>query len=476
MTMKSVVWFRRDLRMEDHAALSAAVEHAAPILPVYVHTNDAKDTWSIGAASKWWLHHALEDLKSQLQSHGLSLIIRSGQDAMEILDRLFLETKADAIFWNDLYEPYARNRDSAIAKHLEQQGIQVKRFNSSLLVHPEAIANQSGAPYRVFTPFWNTLQKIAIPAPTPIPWHTFSAPSLPSPRPSAPLSLLPSIPWDTGLQSTWTPSRIGALATLHRFAQEGLGGYVCARDIPACEGTSRLSPYLHFGQLGVKETWAALGGCSNPQAFPYLRQLAWREFAHHLLYHFPHTSDAPLQTAFTNFPWRHDLDGLKQWQEGRTGYPMIDAAMRELWQTGWMHNRARMIVASFLVKDLRISWREGARWFWDTLVDADLSNNSFGWQWAGGCGADAAPYFRIFNPLLQSRKFDESGTYIRRYCPELQLLSNTDIHAPWEASPHALNAARVSLGKNYPLPVVDHDVARRSTLHAWDHWQYLSKK
>ena len=344
-----------------------------------------------------------------------------------------------------------------------------------MLREPQEIANKAGGPFKVFTPFWRHYQSLGEPTcPLPRP-SRLSAPSTwPEGLSVDELKLNPRIAWDAGFHAEWSATPQGAAAELLQFLPERMARYNQDRDFPAEKGTSRLSPFLHFGQISPREIWRTAseqvvgrkGSGDAENASPFLRQLVWREFAHHLLYHFPHTPEEPLKPEFARFPWVTDADRLSAWQRGQTGYPIVDAGMRQLWATGWMHNRVRMIVGSFLVKDLLLSWTHGAAWFWDTLVDADLANNTLGWQWIGGCGADAAPYFRIFNPVLQSEKFDPDGTYIRRWVPELAGLRGKALHAPWEADRASLKAAGVILGGNYPEPIVDHKEARDLALEA----------
>jgi deoxyribodipyrimidine photo-lyase len=362
-------------------------------------------------------------------------------------------------------------RDSAVKTELHGRGIQAESFNANLLYEPWTIANKQGKPFQVFTPFWKAClasREPSSPLPIPLRLNGFH-----KPIPSVPLdelSLLPSIPLDAGIQKLWRPGEEEAHQRLGEFLEEGIVNYSEQRNFPALEwGVSHLSPSLHFGEISPRIIWQAAKQKygDNPAIEPYLRQLGWREFAHHLLFHFPHTPEIPLRKDFESFGWKTDLKGLEAWQKGLTGYPLVDAGMRELWATGWMHNRVRMVVGSFLVKDLLISWTEGARWFWDTLVDADLPNNTLGWQWIGGCGADAAPYFRIFHPVTQSEKFDPEGDYIKKWVPELARVPLPWIHKPWEAPSLILLQAGVTLGKTYPYPIVDHKTAREEALAAF---------
>jgi deoxyribodipyrimidine photo-lyase len=337
------------------------------------------------------------------------------------------------------------------------------------------VTNQQGRAFQVFTAYWRACAKLPRPsAPTAAPRRVPAPTVWPASVSLGDLALEPSIDWAGGLRAAWKPGVRGAAGKLRQFLNEGFTSYTTGRDRPDLAGTSRLSPHLHFGEISPRQVWHALrsrlvksrSANADAAAQAYLRDLGWREFAHHLLLHFPRTVAEPLRPQFARFPWSRDTRSLRAWQRGRTGYPIVDAGMRELWTTGWMHNRVRMIVASFLVKHLLIDWRAGAAWFWDTLVDADLANNTLGWQWVAGCGADAAPYFRIFNPVLQGRKFDPDGGYVRRWVPELAALPPEWIHAPWEAPQAVRGSASVRLGEHYPRPIVDHRFARDRALRA----------
>lgn len=462
MPKPSIVWFRQDLRQEDNPALTAAIEKGGPIVPVYIYAPDEDGRWAPGAATRWWLHHALADLQKQLPA----LVLRAGV-SLDNLRQIAAETGADAIYWNRLYEPAAIARDTKVKAALAKDGCTVKSYNGNLLFEPWTILNKQKKSFQVFTPFWKAClaegePAAPLPAPGRFAQHKPSTASLKADD----FGLLPKTHWDAGMSKAWTPGEAAARKVLQSFLPR-VDSYLSDRDIPATEGVSRLSPYLHFGETSPRIIWQAVrkSGCKQGEAF--LRQLGWREFAHHLLYHFPKTPEAPLRDNYLAFPWVGDNDGLAAWQKGATGYPIVDAGMRQLWETGWMHNRVRMIVGSFLVKDLLITWREGAKWFWDTLVDADLANNTMGWQWIGGCGADAAPYFRIFNPITQGEKFDPDGAYVRRWVPELKSLPAKWIHKPWEAPPLELRLAGVTLGDNYPFPIVDHAEARDRALAAF---------
>lgn len=469
MTSTTIVWFRQDLRIEDHPALIAACQRGN-VLPVYIHGTDGEASWNLGGASKWWLHHSLESLAKDLATIGLHLTIRTGK-ALDVLNQLITETGATAVYWSRRYEPASIERDTIVKNKLLSKKIEAQSFNASLMYEPWTIANKQGKPFQVFTPFWkNCTSGESGPAlPLPIP-DKATCPKNVATLSIDDLKLLPRIHWDEGIIQTWKPGTINAKVHLSRFLKGPILEYHDARDLPAIEGISRLSPYLHFGEISPRMIWhtvlKAYAG-REKEVECYLRQLGWREFAHHLLFHFPHTPEMPLRNDFMDFPWKESKAHLHAWQKGLTGYPFVDAGMRQLWHTGWMHNRVRMVVGSFLVKDLLLSWTHGAKWFWDTLVDADLANNTLGWQWVGGCGADAAPYFRVFNPITQGEKFDPEGSYVRQWVPELADVPNKWIHRPWEAPELVLRGAGVTLGKTYPKPIVDHAKARVEALQAF---------
>ena len=472
MSRPSLVWFRQDLRLEDQPALQAAIARGEPVIPVFIWSPEDEGKWRPGAASRWWLHRSLTQLDMQLRAIGSRLIVRSG-DALRELLSIIDETDAAAVFWNRRYEPASIERDSLVKKELRTRGLEVESFNGQLLFEPWDVQTKEGRPYRVFTAFWNScLAKHPPEEPEPAP-DTLRSPGVwPKSLTIGELRLDPAIRWDAGLVTAWKPGAKTAREELNRFLESTVPDYETSRDLPGESGTSRLSPYLHFGEISPRIIWhdvfrtATSGGPAeiSSGATTFLKEIGWREFAYHLLFHFPKTVDEPLRVEFSRFPWLDDSAGLIAWQRGQTGYPIVDAGMRELWSTGWMHNRVRMIVASFLVKDLLISWTHGADWFWDTLVDADLASNTLGWQWTAGCGADAAPYFRVFNPVLQSGKFDPAGTYLRRWLPELERLPPSWLHAPWTAPDSVLSEAGVRLGSTYPHPIVDHGDARKRAL------------
>lgn len=468
-----IVWFRHDLRLADNPALSAAHSLKCPIIPLYIWSPEEEGKWKYGEASMWWLHHSLESLAESLRGRGSKLIIRKG-DSLAALKRLASDTGARAVFWNRRYEPAAVERDTTIKDDLNGNGsIHAKSFNGNLLIEPWEASTASGDPYQVFTPFWKSCQerlKVREPLPAPRSLTPYQ-PTIPTISVTD-LELLPKIDWADGLEKMWTPGEGGARARLKEFLAGPSMTYKTSRDVPSEEGVSYLSPHLHFGEISPHTIWHAIAdkrqavtsSSAKDSLNTYAKELGWREFAHHILYHFPETNSKPLRKQFLDFEWRAPKKELKAWQKGLTGYPIVDAGMRELWATGWMHNRVRMIVASFLTKDLLISWTEGAEWFWSTLVDADLANNTLGWQWAGGCGADAAPFFRIFSPTLQGEKFDADGEYVRMWVPELKDLPKKWIHKPWEAPDVVLHEAGITLGKTYPKPIVDHGAARKRAL------------
>lgn len=471
----TIVWFRQDLRLEDNPALRAAAHRGNPVIPVYIWSPEEEGDWQPGAASKWWLHQSLLSLEKRLQGVGSRLIYCEG-NSLETLKNLIKETGADAVFWNRRYEPNILKRDFEIKEELLKDGLIVETFNSSLLFDPWEIKTKQGKPYKVFTAFWNAClasPRFPLPQPSDVPAFLENDEKNSSLH-LADFKLEPKIHWTKKLHESWKPGHTRAMSYLQIFLEERLLVYPKNRDIPGIHGTSRLSPYLHYGIISpreicylVKEQESRKEKGIMRAGESFVRELIWREFAYHLLYHFPETTDQPLKKEFEKFPWRHDIKSLKAWQQGETGYPIVDAGMRELWQTGWMHNRARMIVASFLVKDLLLPWQLGASWFWDTLVDADLACNTLNWQWVAGCGADAAPFFRIFNPVTQGEKFDPLGVYVSKWLPELKNLSDDYIHKPWTAPKSVLSSAGIKLGKTYPKPIVDHVFARDRALAAF---------
>ena len=462
----ALVLFRRDLRLTDNPAWSAACATHAQVLPVYIHADD-DGPWPAGAASRWWLHQSLAALNQSLREAGAGLHVCRGEP-LDIVRALIAQSGASAVYWNRLYEPTTVARDTQIKSVLQSDGITVHSHNAALWCEPWQIATQQGQPYKVFTPYWRNLRpqlQVIEPLPPPsVPGWRELADSLPL----AALELLPRIDWASGFRENWQPGEAGAQELLEIFGDDAIGDYAAARDLPARHGTSRLSAHLHFGEISPRQIHfeldrrtRAIDAKRRPDIEPYLRELGWREFAHHLLYHFPHTPTDNFNPRFAGFPWAStDEVSLACWQHGRTGIPLVDAGMRELWHTGWMHNRVRMIVGSFLTKNMRQHWQQGARWFWDTLVDADLANNTMGWQWVAGCGADAAPYFRVFNPVTQAKKFDPDGIYLRRWLPELADAPLALLHEPWKDK-------ALLKRSGYPATMVDLGESRQQALDAY---------
>lgn len=466
-----LVWFRQDLRLQDNPALLAACA-AHPIVPVYIFSPKQDAEAAPGAASRWWLHQSLVALDAKLQERGGRLVIRTG-DPLTVLQELLTQTQACGVYWNRRYEPSLVKRDKHIKETLLAAGFQAHSFNGSLLFEPWNVATLAAKPYTVFTPFWRAcLGQASPPPPAPAPKSLRFTENWPHSMQLDELGLVPKITWWSGFGEVFTPGEAGAQAALRRFIKRPLLDYKEGRDRPEADGVSRLSPHFHFGELSPQAAFhgasqaLAKGDVPAEQAHAFTRELGWREFAYHLLWHFPHTVREPLNSSFKNFPWGRDPQSLRAWQKGETGYPLVDAGMRELWHTGFMHNRVRMVVASFLIKHLLLPWQEGAAWFWDTLVDADLASNTLGWQWTAGCGADAAPFFRIFNPTLQAQKFDANGTYVRKWVPELAKLPAKFINNPSAAPSAMLAEAKVTLGKTYPRPIVEHAFARQRALDA----------
>lgn len=466
-----LVWLRKDLRLTDNPALDAALATGRPVIPLYI-LDETPGVRSMGAASLWWLDKSLAALGADISGRGSRLILRRGQ-AAEVLDAVIAETGAAGVVWNRLYDKASIDRDAVIKADVRARGLACESFNASLLNEPWTVKNGSGEGYKVFTPYWRAAREhigevhvTAAPAalPSPAAW--------PSSDGLSDWGLHPSRPdWSKGF-SMWTPGEAGAADRLVTFLASKIQDYADKRDIPGVEVTSLLSPHLHFGEISpwraveAARDSAAAGRVPAAEAEKFVAEIGWREFSAHLLHAFPQMVDTAFRPEYDALPWRDDPAGLRAWTRGRTGYPMVDAGMRELWATGYMHNRVRMIVASFLVKHLLIDWRAGEAWFRDTLVDADLASNVQNWQWVAGSGADAAPYFRIFNPIIQGRKFDADGRYVRRWVPELRGVPDRWLHAPWTAPPEVLRDARVRLGADYPRPIVDHDLARQRALDA----------
>ena len=475
MANHTLFLFRNDLRLNDNAGLAAACRSGQPVILLYILDEALPEgkNRGLGGAGRWWLHHSLRALAEEIKTRGGRLILRRGQP-LGILDELIAQAAVNRLYFSRGYTPAARALEDAIHARYHAR-IEVKRFAGHLLFEPEQIAQASGLPYKIFTPFWRSCLAQAEPYPAnscPDKIPGCAAPSLQS-EALASWGLLPEKPdWAAGLRAAWTPGERGARRALDRFLDGAVADYGAGRNRPDRDGTSCLSPHLRFGELAPARVWQQTRArvraeAAQKSAMAFLRELGWREFSSHLLFHWPTLPEQPFRPEFAAFPWAPDAEALRAWQRGRTGYPLVDAGMRQLWQTGWMHNRARMVTASFLVKHLLIHWREGEAWFWDTLVDADLANNAAGWQWVAGSGADAAPYFRIFNPILQGKKFDPEGLYVRQWAPELAKLPTQYLHEPWLAPGAVLADAGVRLGETYPRPLIEHGAARDRALAAF---------
>ncbi len=463
MIAASLVWFRLDLRLEDHPALCAAAARGGGVTTLFVLPPEGDQAWLGGAASRWWLHHSLAALSKNIADRSGQLLLRSG-DAAEQVAQVARQCGADTVFCHRIIDPAEESRLERVRAALEHAGARLRVFAPNLLAEPGTVLNRAGAPFKVFTPFHKATREVPVATPVAAPARLTCPERTLASLPLEDLDLRPRHDWAGGLHEHWTPGEAGARRRVEVFLDGPVAGYPEDRDVPGVEGTSRVSPHLHFGEISARTLYHELalrteaegkaGGLRGGEA--WLRQLYWREFAHHLLFHYPHLVTEPMRAEFAAFPWREDGALLDAWRRGRTGYPMVDAGMRELWHTGWMHNRVRMIVASFLVKHLLQPWQNGAAWFMDTLVDADLANNTLGWQWTAGCGPDAAPYFRVFNPALQGMRFDPDGAYVRKWVPELAGLDAKRIHAPGGAA-----------GDDYPRPLVEHAGARQRALLAY---------
>ena len=468
-TAPLILWFRKDLRLDDNHALLSAIETGRPIVPVYIlDTVDGP----LGAAQAWWLHHSLEALGASLKESGSRLVLRKGKP-LDVLRSLIRETGAGAVHWNRNYDPPGQALGVSVKEALRKDGISAESFAGQLLHEPTRLMTGAGGPYRVYTPFWRALTAEGEPQEPDAAPKSLKAPHhWPESEALADWHLLPTRPdWAKGFHEIWEPGEAGAQKRLKAFVKGAIDGYKLRRDIPGEETTSRLSPHLAFGEISPRRVWHATRSLperiADEDYIHFRKELVWREFSYHLLVHFEDLATKNWNDRFDAFPWSDNETLLKAWQRGRTGYPIVDAGMRQLWTHGWMHNRVRMIAASFLIKDLLIDWRVGERWFRDTLVDADPASNAASWQWVAGSGADAAPFFRVFNPILQGEKFDAEGRYVRRFVPELAKLDNKFIHRPFEAPLATLKAAGISLGKTYPQPIVSHAGARDTALAAF---------
>lgn len=469
----SIVLIRRDLRLGDNPALTEAIKRGGPVILLYIRETDDPDAGALGAAQRWWLHHSLTRHMKACESRGNRIILRTGSQN-EIVRKIAREVGANAIFWNRRYHLKGRETDADLKSWAKEHGLEAKSFAANLLHEPSKLLTGAGGPYRVYTPFWKAFSSAEtfgepLPAPSKIP----APEKMPESDTLEDWKLLPTKPnWAASFPETWIPGEQGGKVALIFFLEEAMRGYRTQRDFPGGKNTSRLSPHLALGEISPLQIWHAVEeaekGHPTEDTVHFRKELAWREFSWHLLFHYPDLATREFNPRFAEFGWDFDERGFRAWTRGITGYPIVDAGMRELWQTGWMHNRVRMIAASFLIKDLMIDWRHGEQWFRDTLVDADPASNAASWQWVAGSGADAAPYFRIFNPVLQGEKFDPQGEYVRRYVPEIGKLGNEAIQKPFEASKAALEKAEVRLGFTYPKPMVDHGVARDRALRAYD--------
>ncbi len=459
MEKRVIMWLRQDLRLADNAALHAAAA-AGPILPVYILDDTTPGAWRWGGASRWWLHHSLTKLNDRLP-----MVLREG-DTLKHLEQLITQSNAAALYFTRDYAPWSARLEQNVKILCDRLGVSCHRHGGFLLHEPESIRNGSGAFFKVYTPYARACFAKGTPrAPKPVPAlqlasHTLASDTLED------WKLLPRRPnWATGFEAEWTPGEAGARERLLNFLDDGLQGYADGRDRADQNHVSRLSAHLHWGEISPHQVWSATAqhvaraeGVLDRDGEKFLKEILWREFAYNLIHHVPSFPDKPFKPEYENFPWADDDVALQTWQRGQTGFPIVDAGMRQLWASGIMHNRVRMIAASFLIKDLLIPWQAGERWFWDTLVDADIGNNAAGWQWVAGSGADASPYYRIFNPVLQGEKFDPHGTYVRRWVPELQTVPDAFIHKPWEMAVPP---------KNYPRRMVDHATARDRALAAF---------
>ena len=470
MRNSALVCFRNDFRLLDNPALFEAVRLKKKVIPVFIYDQSAFGDWDLGGAAKWWLHQSIKDIQKQISSLGGRLILRKGSTASTIRE-LVESTQASSVYWNRRYLLSERTVDAVVKEMLVDMGIEVKSFQASLLVEPWTTANKEGNPFKVYSPFWRSIKDNPIPEPLELDFSKieFGDENIEC-LGLEDLDLIPKDKtWHKPFHDFWKVSETNAHDLLLNFIHLGIDDYAVDRDRPDLNGTSSLSPFLRWGQISPRQiAHALIQNCDLNAKGPivYLKEIYWREFAYYVMYHFPKTSDSPLQEKYKNFPWNEDKNTLSAWKWGKTGYPIVDAGMRQLYATGWMHNRVRMIVASLLVKHLLLNWHAGAEWFWDTLVDADLASNSLGWQWSGGCGADAAPYFRIFNPMTQGMKFDPNGEYVKRWVPELATLPAKYIHQPWEATASELKSFGVTLGDNYPIPIIEHTFGRERALEA----------
>ncbi|MDD9950889.1 MAG: deoxyribodipyrimidine photo-lyase [Zetaproteobacteria bacterium] len=471
----AILWIRRDLRLHDNQALLHSLNFQQ-VVPCFIWEDTPSTEWRMGAASKWWLHHSLHAFQQSLKKLGSDLVLVKGTPEKKLVE-LAQHYGASSILWNRSYNPQEAPTIQALMRAAGQQGLEVIACQGNLLCEKSALLKDDGNPYKVYTAFWRKFIKVYTPTCQAKPTQLPALPQAPYTKTAtlADLNLLPDIPWDAGFNEYWHPGEEHALTKMRTFLKQGVLRYKSDRDQPHLAGTSMLSPHLQFGEIHpqrilqhIVDTFGPLGQLTDPNIIQFTKEVLWREFSYHLLQHFPHTPNQPLVKAFQHFPYQKNKVWFKAWTKGQTGYPIVDAGMRQLWHTGWMHNRVRMITASFLIKHLGVHWLEGAKWFWDTLVDADLASNTQGWQWTAGCGADAAPFFRIFNPITQGEKFDPQGLYAARWCPELRHLPAKWIYKPWEAPSHELKKAGIHLGTDYPYPIVDHKESRERALSQYE--------
>lgn len=467
-----ILWFRKDLRIADNHALAAAAAHGGAVIPVYIRDEKNRTSGALGGAQEWWLHHSLTALSTALKKAGSTLVLLSGEPET-VLKKLLSDTGADTIFWNRRYDPQGIEADSRIKKNFRDDGFEVESFAGHLLHEPSKLKTKTGGPYRVYTPFWRAIEAGEEPGePLSAPSKLASPSSWPKSETLDDWNLLPKKPdWAKDFSDVWTPGEDSAVEKLESFVDASLKGYEEARDFPAKPATSMLSPHLAMGEISPAQVWHATRGLSHTipshDLSRFRKEIVWREFCYHLLFHFPKLDEKNWNDSFDAFEWQTDTAKFQAWKKGMTGYPIVDAGMRQLWKHGVMHNRVRMITASFLIKHLLIDWREGEKWFRDTLVDADPASNAANWQWVAGSGADASPFFRIFNPILQGEKFDPDGEYVKTFVPELSTLDRKFIHKPFDAPREALRKAGVELGKDYPKPLVDHNQSRQRALAAY---------
>lgn len=467
--LPTILWFRKDLRLDDNAALNAAIDAGGSVIPVYIREPDELNIGPLGGAQEWWLHHSLTALKGALKALGSDLVLVRGK-AEDVLSDIAHKTGARSVFVNRAYERTDYDREIAVA--LKDKGIAISAFHGQLLHEPDRIRTGAGKPFKVFTPFWNAMQKLGEPhEPMDTPKSIPAPKQFPRSESLDGWDLLPAKPdWASGFSEMWTPGEQGAREKLKDIIDRDLHDYKRGRDFPAIDATSSLSAHLTHGEISPARIWYETRGLpakTSEDVSHFRRELAWRDFCYGLLIEFPGLDRENWDDKFDAFEWQYDAKQFTAWTKGMTGYPIVDAGMRQLWKHGYMHNRVRMITASFMIKDLMIDWRKGEQWFRDTLVDADPANNSANWQWVAGSGADASPFFRIFNPILQGEKFDPDGDYVREHVPELAKLDRKYIHKPFEAPAAVLEKAGIELGKTYPKPIVDHGFARDRALAAY---------